>query len=102
MDPRSHGAWLASRPSASESDAVRLVARLALEYGARVHVVHLSSPEGADVVRAARRAGAAVTAATGPQHPRLSAGDVPGGAPQFKCAPPLRSRPHRQLPRGAP
>src|SRR5438477_9486386 len=53
--------YLATRPPAAEHGAVTLVARLATELGARVHIVHVSSPASVEVVRRARAAGAQIT-----------------------------------------
>ena len=97
MGPRTHEAWLASRPTASEVEAVRLVARLAGETGARMHVVHLSSPEAAQIVRVQRDSGTPITAETCPHYLRFTAETIPDGATQFKCAPPIRSSRDREL-----
>ena len=46
---------------------------------------------------AARGGGGAVTAERGPPYLPFSEGEVPAGAPQLKCAPPIRSRHDREL-----
>ena len=43
LDPRAYDTWLRSRPAASEQAAIALLTRLAREYGARVHIVHLAT-----------------------------------------------------------
>ncbi len=87
--------WLASRPPQAEVEAIRLVARLAREFGARVHIVHVASAEAADAVAAAKADGVRLTAETCPHYLTFSAAEVPPGATEFKCAPPIRERKHR-------
>ena len=87
-----YGAWVASRPPRAEVDAIRTVARLGREYGARVHIVHVSSAEAADAVAEAKADGAAITAETCPHYLTFAAEEVPRGATEFKCAPPVRGR----------
>src|SRR5205823_4339693 len=40
---RKYETWLQSRPPAAEEQAIALMLRLAREFGARVHIVHLSA-----------------------------------------------------------
>lgn len=96
-DPRRYSTWLASRPATAEVEAVRLVSALASEYGARIHVVHLSSAESLSVLAAARNAGACVTAETCPHYLTFAAEEIPDGATEFKCAPPIGARANREL-----
>src|SRR5207302_754026 len=56
LGPRGHAA---SRPAVAEEDAIIKVADLAGKAGARVFFVHVSSAEGAEAVRQARRRGQA-------------------------------------------
>lgn len=91
-----HRGWLDSRPPAAEDRAVRLLADLSAELGARVHVVHVSSAGAAEPLRHARSHGLPVTAETCPHYLALAAEDVPDGATQFKCAPPIREAANRE------
>ena len=100
-DPRRYATYLASRPPASEGTAVARLVRLAKETGARVHVVHLSSGMSVPLVRGARAHGLALTAETCPHYLALDAAEVPDGATQFKCAPPIRARADRDALWGA-
>jgi allantoinase len=92
VDPRSYRVWLESRPPASEHAAIDLLLRLAREYGAPIHIVHLASHEAAEAIVAARRSGVTVTVETCPHYLTFAAEDIPDGAPVFKCAPPIRER----------
>ena len=94
-DPRAYATWLASRPPAAEAAAIELLAELAAEFSARVHVVHVSSAEGVATIHAARQRGVAITAETCPHYLSFTADDIPHGTTAFKCAPPIRERNHR-------
>ena len=94
-DGRSYSAFLASRPAAAERRAVQRLIDGARSAAARVHVVHLSSVEALEAVRAARADGVRITAETCPHYLTLTAADVPDGATQFKCCPPIRDAAHR-------
>jgi allantoinase len=94
-DPRRYDTWLESRPSESERAAIELVVGLAREYGTHVHIVHLAAADGLPVIHTARTGGTAVTVETCPHYLTFAAEDIADGATAFKCAPPIRSREHR-------
>ena len=94
-DPRRYRTWLDSRPDVSEQAAIEMLVRLATEYGARVHVVHLASAEALPAIRAARAAGVALSVETCPHYLTFAAEEIADGATAFKCAPPIRSRANR-------
>ncbi|MGW2113240.1 allantoinase AllB [Streptomyces sp. NPDC001948] len=87
-----YAGFLASRPRAAENDAIALLIRLAREHDARVHVLHLSSSDALPLIAAARREGVRITAETCPHFLTLTAEEVPDGATEFKCCPPIRER----------
>jgi len=95
-DPRRYATWLESRPPASELAAIDLLIRLAREFDAAVHIVHLASRDALPSLQAARMAGAKVTIETCPHYLTFAGEDIPDGATSFKCAPPIRSREHRE------
>jgi len=74
-----------------------LVIEAARRSGARIHVLHLSSADAVPLITAARREGLAITAETCPHYLALAAEDIPDGATQFKCCPPIRERANREL-----
>ena len=94
-DPRRYATWLESRPDASEQGAIELLVRLASEYRAPVHIVHLASATALPTIRAARSAGIAVSVETCPHYLTFVAEEIRDGATSFKCAPPIRSRANR-------
>jgi allantoinase len=96
-DPRKYSTYLASRPDAAETRAIELMIRLCREYGCRVHIVHLSSAASIPLVKGAREEGLPITAETCPHYLYFAAEDIPDGATQFKCAPPIRDGFNREL-----
>jgi allantoinase len=93
--PRKHATWLAARPREAENDAVALLLRLGGDFGARVHVVHVSSSDALALLRGAKLAGGAVSAETCPHYLTFAAEEIADGATEFKCAPPIRERENR-------
>ncbi|XP_030647180.1 allantoinase, mitochondrial [Chanos chanos] len=89
-DPSEYSTFLRSRPDIMELEAIRTVAELCLQYQVRCHIVHLSSAQPLQIIRAARQAGAPLTVETTHHYLSLSAEDIPIGATQFKCCPPIR------------
>ena len=95
-DPRAYASWLHARPKEMEDRAVALIARLVEETGCRAHIVHLSSDGALDIVRRAKARGLPLTAETCPHYLGLAAEDIPLGATEFKCAPPIRERANQE------
>jgi allantoinase len=90
-DPAKYANYLASRPAAAEHEAVALVIGLAQATGARVHIVHVSSTETTRMVSTARSNGVRITAETCPHYLWFDAAEIPDGATEYKCAPPIRT-----------
>ncbi|MFC5719206.1 allantoinase AllB [Streptomyces gamaensis] len=82
--------FLASRPPAAEDAAVEHLMDVARRHGTRVHVLHLSSAGALPAIAAAKAQGLPVTAETCPHFLTLTAEEVPDGATEFKCCPPIR------------
>lgn len=91
----SYRAYLNTRPPRAEVEAVRLMVRLAREFGARIHIVHVAACEAVAEIERAQQEGVAITAETCPHYLTFAAEDVPDGATLFKCAPPIRDATHR-------
>lgn len=87
--------FLDSRPGEAELRAVERVAALAAETGVRAHILHVSSALCLRPLAEARRRGVRLTAETCPHYLTLVAEEVPEGATQFKCCPPIRSAANR-------
>src|SRR5690606_4196454 len=91
----------AGRPAAAEEEAVTALVEAARRHGARVHVLHVSAAGAAALVGAARAEGLAVSGETCPHYLVLAAEDVPDGATECKCAPPIRACDNREALWGA-
>ena len=89
-DARRYQSWLATRPGAAEAGAVGTLISLAREFGARIHIVHVSTPESARLIGEAHQAGVKISGETCPHYLTFAAGEIPDGACEFKCAPPIR------------
>jgi allantoinase len=96
LDPRRYATYLASRPRRAEDAAIELVLRIARETGARAHVVHLSSSDALGLVRQARDEKTSLTVETCPHYLTFAAEEIPDGATEYKCAPPIRERNNRE------
>jgi allantoinase len=95
-DPRSHAAWLASRPPEAEREAIELLVRLCRRHGTAVHVVHVTCAAALEVLRNARAEGLPITAETCPHYLAFAADEIADGATAFKCAPPIRAASERE------
>ncbi|GAA4955924.1 allantoinase AllB [Streptomonospora halophila] len=93
---RAYADFLASRPAAAEAAAVGTAVDAARDTGTRVHLLHLSSAAGLARVARARAAGVPVTAETCPHYLALAAEEVPAGATEYKCCPPIRGAADRE------
>jgi allantoinase len=89
-DPTKYSTYLASRPAAAEHEAVALMIELAQVMGVRVHIVHVSSALTATMIAGARERGVRISGETCPHYLWFDAADVPDGATEYKCAPPIR------------
>src|SRR5205823_484406 len=65
---RSYTGYLGSRPRAAENEAIELLIRLSREFGARIHIVHLSSADAIPALRRAREEGLPITVETCPHY----------------------------------
>jgi allantoinase len=99
--PAPHGPryldFLASRPREAENLAIAQVVEAARTSGGRAHILHLSSGDALPMLAGARREGVRITAETCPHYLALCAEEVPDGATQFKCCPPVREAANREL-----
>jgi allantoinase len=93
---RDYADFLASRPAAAEAAAVEDVIAAARATGARAHLLHLASGTAAAALAAARSDGVRITAETCPHYLAFAAEEIPDGATQFKCCPPIRSAAERE------
>ena len=93
---RDFGDFVASRPPVAERRAIEKVISAAAATGGRAHIVHLSAAECVAMIAAAKAAGIQLTAETCPHYLYFAAEQVPDGATEFKCCPPIRDSINRE------
>jgi allantoinase len=84
-------AYQESRPIVAEVEAIERAIILAEETGCRLHIVHVSTSRGIELVRRAAARGTDVTCETCPHYLALNHHDLQRLGAPAKCAPPLRS-----------
>jgi allantoinase len=89
-DPLAHAR---SRPPIAEHEAIARCLELARTTGVRLHICHVSTPRGVELVRAARRDGVDVSAETCPHYLLLDESELHRRGGEAKINPPLRARP---------
>jgi allantoinase len=96
-DGEDYDHFLHSRPRGAENVAIAQVIELARWTGARAHILHLSSSDALPMIRSARADGVRLTVETCPHYLTFTAEEIPDGATQFKCCPPIREEGNREL-----
>jgi allantoinase len=89
-DWRSYATYLASRPDDAEVQAIALLIQLAEEFETPIHIVHLSTAKALPLIANARRKGIRISVETCAHYLRFAAEDIPDGATEYKCTPPIR------------
>ncbi len=79
-------------PAEAEFRIVERDIRLAEKTGAKLHIAHISTREGVEMVRAAKLKGLRVTAEAGPHHFLLTDAMVTAEKTETKVNPPLRTQ----------
>ncbi len=92
-----YAGFLSSRPRGAENLAIAWLVERARWTGAHVHVLHLSSSDALPMIESARRDGVRLTVETCPHYLTFTAEEVPDGATEFKCCPPIREAVNREL-----
>jgi allantoinase len=99
--PRAEGdqyrRFLASRPRGAENLAIAEVIERTRWTGARSHILHLSSSDALPMIRSAKADGVRLSVETCPHYLTLLAEEIPNGATEFKCCPPIREVENREL-----
>ncbi|HWE88658.1 MAG TPA: allantoinase AllB [Pseudonocardiaceae bacterium] len=88
--------FLVSRPPWAEHTAINRVLELAQRFDARVHILHLSSAEMPHTLQYFTDRGVRATVETCPHYLTFCAEEIPDGATQFKCCPPIREAANRE------
>jgi allantoinase len=95
-DWNKYSTYLASRPDAAEVKAIALLIRLAGEFDTPIHIVHLASAEALPLLAEARGQGLPISVETCAHYLCFAADEIPDGATEFKCAPPIRDADNRE------
>ena len=88
--------FAATRPVMAEVEAISRALFFAGETGCAVHVVHVSTARGVQLVECAREAGVDASCETCPHYLLLTEDDLDELGAVAKCAPPLRSTSDRE------
>ena len=89
--------FLETRPDVMETKAVELLIKLCREFRFRIHIVHLSSSESIDLIKAAKKEGLPLTTETCPHYLYFSSDEIPDNDTRFKCTPPIRNNINKEL-----
>jgi allantoinase len=90
--------FIESRPPSAELYAIGTAIEIAEKEGCRLHVVHVSTTEGARMIEAAHGRGVDVSGETCPHYMLYVDKDLERIGATAKCAPPLREEPMPMLP----
>lgn len=87
---RTYEDLIATRPALAERLTVRSGIEMAKDLGTRLHILHVSSADGADAVKEAQDQGYPITVETCPHYLYLSNEDYEHVGPQLKVYPPVK------------
>lgn len=87
---RRYADFVESRPPEAEVRAVETVIEQVRRHGTRAHILHVSSAQALEPIARARAEGLPLTAETCPHYLIFDSENVPDGAAEFKCCPPIR------------
>jgi allantoinase len=83
--------FIDSRPAAAELEAISIAIAIARETGCRLHIVHVSTEIGVDMVAEAQGDGVDVTCETCPHYLLYTEQDIEHLGGMGKCSPPFRT-----------
>ena len=95
-DGPSYRAFVDSRPPSAEARAVLALRTAMQQTGCRVHIVHLSAAAALPLIAEAKADGLPITVETCPHYLTFAAEQIPDGAMEFKCCPPIRDAANRE------
>lgn len=94
-DGRDFIAFMNSHPEEAEVVAVKNVIEAVRKTGCRTHILHLASSDALPLIAAAKAEGLPLTAETAAHYLTFDAEEIPEGATEYKCCPPLREHANR-------
>ncbi|KGK91462.1 dihydroorotase [Desulfosporosinus sp. HMP52] len=93
---RDYSALLEARSNLAEEVAIQTAIAFSKVTGARLHIAHISTQEGIELVKEAQKKGIPVTTETCSHHLFLDSGDYDRVGPVMKVYPPVRGKRDRQ------
>ncbi|MBS1516962.1 MAG: allantoinase AllB [Bacteroidetes bacterium] len=91
----SYRSFLESRPKEWENRAIEILIKLSERFSRHIHIVHLSSSDGIDLISEAKSRGVKITTETCPHYLFFSSDKIPDKDTLFKCTPPIRDSENR-------
>ncbi len=86
----------AMRPPESEAKAIETALSFVRKHGTQLHIAHLSTKQGVDLLRRAKKEGLPITAEATPHHLFFTEDDYATLGTRVKMNPPLRTEEHRK------
>ena len=94
-DTSSYQQYANSRPPEFELAAIELLIDFCRRHRTAVHIVHLATAQALPMIAAAKSEGLPLTVETCPHYLYFCSEEIPDGATEYKCAPPIRSAANR-------
>lgn len=85
-------AYVDSRPEFTEIEAIQRAITFAEETDCRIHICHVATPKGIEVIKKARERGVDVTAETCTHYLYFTTDELDAIGPVVKCSPPIRDQ----------
>lgn len=85
-------AYVDSRPEFTELEPIQKLILFAETTGCRVHIVHVATPKGVDLVTEARNRGVPITCETCTHYLYFTTDELDAIGPVVKCSPPIRGQ----------
>lgn len=85
-------AYVDSRPEVTEIEPIQRAITFAEETGCRIHICHVATPKGIEVIKEARERGIDVTAETCTHYLYFTTDELDAIGPVVKCSPPIRDQ----------
>ena len=87
-------AFVESRPAVCEAESIQRMALFAKYTGTKIHIFHLSSKDGLEMIEEHRKKGVNITTETGPHYLFLTKEDMDEYGTVLRVNPPVRTKEH--------
>lgn len=85
-------AYVNSRPEFTELEPIKRAITFAEETGCRLHIVHVATPKGVEIIKEAQARGVDVTCETCTHYLYFTTDELDAIGPVVKCSPPIRGQ----------